>query len=174
MAPFSSALEGSRVVRVDLARPEHARAVVELLDHYARDPMGGGQPLSRYAREHLVEALRGRPEYVGLLALERGLPMGLANCFEGFSTFSARPLLNVHDLVVREGARGRGLAQALLGAAESEARARGCVKLTLEVLSENRRALAAYRRFGFRPYQLDPSAGQALFFEKPLVPAPVD
>jgi GNAT superfamily N-acetyltransferase len=157
-----------RIEKVDLASAEHAHAVLALLDHYASDAMGGGQPLSAYARAHLIAALRARPEYVGLLAFEGGLAVGLANCFEGFSTFAAKPLLNIHDLVVHVSARGRGVAQALLQRSEDEARARGACKLTLEVLSLNHKALASYGRFGFRAYALDPDAGGALFLEKKL------
>lgn len=160
--------DSPRIVATDLARADHARAFLDLLDHYARDPMGGGKGLSDYARAHLVDGLAARPGFAGFLAFVGDAPAGLINCFEGYSTFAARPLLNIHDIVVLDTHRGRGIAQALLAAAEGEARARGCCKLTLEVLSNNRRALASYARFGFRPYELDPSAGQALFLEKKL------
>ena len=56
--------------------------------------------------------------------------------------------------------------QALLAAAEQHARARGCCKLTLEVLTGNARALKSYLGFGFEPYALDPAAGQASFMQK--------
>ena len=36
-----------------------------------------------------------------------GVAVGLVNCIEGFSTFACRPLVNVHDVVVRESHRGR-------------------------------------------------------------------
>ena len=153
---------------VALANPEHRVALLTLLDHYAQDPMGGGAPLSAYARAHLIAELRTRAGYLGLLAYRAGVAVGLANCFEGFSTFAAKPLLNIHDLVVHRDARGRGIAQRLLARAEQEAHTRGCCKVTLEVLSLNRTALASYERFGFRAYQLDPQAGQALFLEKKL------
>jgi ribosomal protein S18 acetylase RimI-like enzyme len=160
------------ITPTDLSRPVHTRALLELLDHYARDPMGGGNGLSAYAREHLVERLGAVPGFVGFIAWEAGgkgeRAVGLINCFEGFSTFAARPLLNVHDIVVKSGHRASGVGQALLAAAEVAARARGCCKLTLEVLSNNQRALSSYARFGFRPYLLDPAAGQALFLEKKL------
>ena len=94
--------------------------------------------------------------------------MGLINCFEGFSTFAARPLLNIHDLVVLAEQRGGGIGQQLLSAAEAAARERDCCKLTLEVLGNNHAALQSYARFGFRAYQLDPAAGTARFLEKPL------
>ena len=40
--------------------------------------------------------------------------VGLIDCFAGFSTFAAKPLLNVHDIVVHASRRGQGIAQALL------------------------------------------------------------
>ncbi|MBL8448161.1 MAG: GNAT family N-acetyltransferase [Zoogloeaceae bacterium] len=158
------------IASTDLADPVHVDAFLSLLDHYAADPMGGGTGLSDYAKHHLPECLRSRPGFVGFIAWERegGEAVGLLNAFEGFSTFAARPLLNLHDIVVRADRRGRGIGQALLEAAEGAARARGYCKLTLEVLSNNIGAIASYARFGFRPYELDPAAGQALFLEKKL------
>jgi ribosomal protein S18 acetylase RimI-like enzyme len=55
-----------------------------------------------------------------------------------------------------------------LQAAEEEALRRCCCKLTLEVLSNNQVAQTAYRKAGFAGYQLDPKAGQALFWQKKL------
>jgi ribosomal protein S18 acetylase RimI-like enzyme len=155
-----------RIIRAELAEPAHAQAFLELLEHYARDPMGGGSGLAESVRAELIPRLRARLDFAAFLAFDADRAIGLINCFEGFSTFAARALLNVHDIVVLGGYRGRGVGQALLAAAEEEARARGCCKLTLEVLSNNGAALAAYERAGFRPYVLDPAAGQALFLQK--------
>ena len=157
-----------RLESVNLGNAQHAAALLALLDHYARDPMGGGKPLAEAVHAQLIPALTKRPDYFGLLAFEGTRPVGLANCFEGFSTFAARPLLNIHDLVVHAELRGQGIGRLLLAGLESEARGRGCCKLTLEVLSLNRAALASYQRFGFGAYQLDPGAGHALFLEKKL------
>lgn len=153
---------------IDLTQAAHARALLELLDHYARDPMGGGTPLSAEAHEHLVPRLRQRGDFFGFLACSGDRAVGLIHCFEGFSTFAARPLLNVHDIAVHADYRGQGIGKQLLAAAETLARARGCCKLTLEVLSHNHAALHAYRQAGFTPYELDPAAGQALFMHKRL------
>jgi len=160
--------EEIEVRRADLADPQQADVWLGLLDHYAQDPMGGGRPLSGYARRHLAPRLLGRSDFVAFMAWQGARPLGLVNCFEGFSTFAARPLLNIHDIVVLREARGQGVGQALLRAVEAEARRRGCCKLTLEVLSNNGRALASYRRFGFADYELDPAAGTARFMEKRL------
>jgi GNAT superfamily N-acetyltransferase len=153
---------------VDLSDFVQAAAFLELLDHYARDPMGGGTGLKPEVKSCLVEELRRVPYFHGALAWLGEKPVGLINCFVGFSTFAARPLLNVHDIVVTDGYRGVGIGQALLTWAERRARDLGCCKLTLEVLSNNHRALSAYRRAGFIPYVLDPAAGQAMFLQKGL------
>ncbi|WP_337263866.1 MULTISPECIES: GNAT family N-acetyltransferase [unclassified Serratia (in: enterobacteria)] len=156
------------VIRADYGNPQHAESIVELLDHYARDPMRGAEPLSDYARTHLVAELAKRPFALTLLALADGQAAGLANCFEGFSTFSCLPLLNIHDLAVSSAFRGLGISQHLLAAIEAEARQRGCCKITLEVLEGNAVAQASYRKFGFAGYQLQEATGRALFWQKTL------
>lgn len=138
-----------------------------LLDAYACDPMGGGEPLDAAVKERLCADLARHPGAASFLAWNAtGEAVGLINCFLGYSTFKARPLMNVHDIIVLSGQRGQGIGQALLAAAESHARSLGCCKLTLEVLTGNATAMASYRRFGFAPYTLDPAAGQASFMQK--------
>ncbi|HSG21802.1 MAG TPA: GNAT family N-acetyltransferase, partial [Azonexus sp.] len=147
-----------RIAAVDLENPAISSAWLDLLDHYARDPMGGGEGLSVYAKAHLVEQLKDRPTFHGALAFMGEKPVGLINCFTGFSTFAAKPLLNIHDIVVHADVRGQGIGQALLQWAETQARQLGCCKLTLEILSNNIPALRSYERAGFEPYVLDPAA----------------
>jgi GNAT superfamily N-acetyltransferase len=154
------------VVRACYEDAAHAAALVELLDHYARDPAGGGAPLSAFARRNLVAALAARPFVFSVLAFDGDVPVGLVNAIEGFSTFACRPLVNVHDVVVRDSHRGRGIAARLLAEVETIARERGACKLTLEVLSGNRAARELYGRLGFDDYRLDPAMGEARFMQK--------
>lgn len=151
---------------VDLANERHGAAVLDLLEHYAQDPMGGGAGLAPEVKANLLPALAQVPHYHGAMAWQDGEARGLINCFLGFSTFTAKPLLNIHDIVVRRDQRQQGIGQALLAWAEQQARELGCCKLTLEVLSNNHPAMASYQRAGFAPYVLDPNAGQALFLQK--------
>ncbi len=157
-----------RVVCADLSIPEHGQALVDLLDAYARDPMGGGEALSADTRARLPAALKARHGVHVLIAYVDGTPAGLLNAFEGFSTFACAPILNIHDLAVLPAHRGRGVSRALMQAAEDRARSIGACKLTLEVLSGNAVAQAAYRRFGFARYALDPEKGTAEFWQKVL------
>ena len=156
------------ITATDLADLRHVEAFLDLLEHYARDPMGGGDGLSDYAKVHLVGTMQEVPGFHGALAWLDGKAVGLVDCFAGFSTFAAKPLLNVHDIVVHESLRGQGIGQALLAWAEQRARQLGCCKLTLEVLSNNTRAMASYQQAGFAPYVLDPAAGHALLMQKHL------
>jgi len=119
-------------------------------------------------KARLVGELRKLPNAISLIGFCDGRPAGLMNAFFGFSTFQARPLLNIHDLIVLPEYRGLGLSQRLLAAAETLARSQGCCKLTLEVQSGNEVAMGAYRKFGFAGYELDPRHGQALFWQKKL------
>lgn len=154
------------VRRADYGRASDAAALVMLLDAYASDPAGGGEPLSDYAKAHLVPELAARPQAFSILAFDGEQPVGLVNCIEGFSTFKCKPLVNVHDVAVLASHRGRGLAEAMLAEAERIAVERGAVKMTLEVLSGNAPAVRLYRRIGYEGYQLDPAMGTAQFFQK--------
>ncbi len=156
------------LIEADLNQPAHADALCLLLNDYASDPMGGGEPLSADVLARLPRALASRPGSYTLLAYVDGEPAGVLNAFEGFSTFYCAPLLNIHDVSVRSQFRGHGIADRLLMAAEDIARRIGCCKITLEVLSNNGRAQAVYRRCGYAGYQLDPNAGHALFWQKAL------
>jgi ribosomal protein S18 acetylase RimI-like enzyme len=158
-----------RICQADYGRASHASAVVIVLDAYARDPMGGGEGLSDFAKAHVVQQLAQRPQAYSVLAFEGAddsSPVGLVNCIEGFSTFACRPLVNVHDVAVMSAYRGQGIAEGMLALAEQIARDRGACKLTLEVLSGNAGAMRLYQRCGFAGYQLDAAMGQAQFLQK--------
>ena len=154
------------IARADYADPAHAAALVLLLNAYASDPAGGGEGLSEFAKQNLVRELAARPQAYSVLAFDGTQPVGLVNCIEGFSTFACKPLVNVHDVAVLASHRGRGIAEQMLALAETIARERGAVKMTLEVLSGNHGAVRLYERIGYAGYQLDPAMGTARFLQK--------
>lgn len=158
-----------RLCRADYSDQVHMRALIDLLDAYAKDPTGGAEPLSAYARANLPAALQARSFMFSVLAFDDAmdaLPVGLINCIEGFSTFACRPLVNVHDVVVVPSHRGQRVGEQMLVLVEQLARDRGACKLTLEILSNNQRAMKLYRRVGFDNYQLESSMGHAQFMQK--------
>ena len=156
------------VLQASYTNAVHAEAIGLVLNAYAEDPMGGGHSLPADLLKQLPAELAKRPHAFSVLAFIAGEPVGLVNCFEGFSTFACRPLVNVHDVVVIASARGQGISQKMLAKVEEIARQRGCCKITLEVLEGNTAARGAYEKLGFGDYQLDPQMGRALFWQKAL------
>ncbi len=157
-----------KIIRADLTNTHHAIALVELLNSYAQDPMGGGKALSDFTKANLAKEIHKRTDVTVILAFDDDKPAGLINCIEGFSTFMSKPLMNIHDVYVGVDYRGKGLAKQLLQAAEDLAIEKQCCKVTLEVLEGNEPAKAAYLKFGFDGYELDPEMGKAMFWEKKL------
>jgi ribosomal protein S18 acetylase RimI-like enzyme len=156
------------VIKANYLDARHEKEIQGLLNIYASDPMGGGQPLNNKVKENIVKELSRLPYAFSLIAYRGAEPVGLANCFESFSTFACKPLINIHDFVVLEKYRGNGISQKMLDKVEEIAISKGCCKITLEVLSNNDRAKAAYKKFGFSSYELDPKAGVALFWQKKI------
>jgi ribosomal protein S18 acetylase RimI-like enzyme len=113
-----------------------------------------------------LKTVNGAVSFLAYEADHPDTPVGLINCFPGYSSFLARPLLNIHDIAVAASHRGRGIGRRLLTQAEAVARERGCCKLTLEALEGNTGAIGLYRSVGFVAYELDPAMGRASFFEK--------
>ena len=142
----------------DFADPVHSAGIVDVLNSYAADSVGGAKPLTPDARARLVPALQHHPSALVLLAFAEEQPVGIAICFFSLSTFQARPLLNVHDLAVVSAFRGRGVGRALLSEAELRAVRHGCCRLTLEVQDDNDRALSLYKSFGFTDFRVGDSA----------------
>jgi ribosomal protein S18 acetylase RimI-like enzyme len=156
------------VLQASYTNPVHAEAICHVLNAYAEDPMGGGHSLPAEVLLHLPEQLAKRPHAFSVLAFVNGEPAGLVNCFEGFSTFACRPLVNIHDVAVTKEFRGLGLSQKMLQKVEDIARQRGCCKITLEVLEGNAVAQASYAKFGFAAGMFDPAHGLMQFWIKPL------
>lgn len=156
------------ILIADYNNEKHAQAICDLLDDYASDPMGGGEPLPASVLEALVGELSKRTDAFTVLCFIDGQAAGLVNCFEGFSTFRAKPLVNIHDVTVRAAYRGRGLSHKMIAAVEQEARNRGCCKLTLEVFEGNVIADTSYRRIGFAAPAASDALGQTLFLDKLL------
>lgn len=156
------------VIDVDYSNPTHGQHLFQLLNEYASEPMGGGTPIDSDKQPGILAGLADFPTAFSLLVYADGVPAALANCFFGFSTFAASRLINIHDLMVSKNFRGHGLSQLLLEKIEDKAKKTGCCKITLEVLSNNEVAKNSYLKFGFAGYELDPSAGEAIFWQKKL------
>ncbi len=156
------------VIEADLDRPEHQRDLLAMMDAYVADPMEEGAPLPQPVRDNLIPELRKHPACYPFLAYQDGKAIGFSLCFLGFSSFEARPLLNIHDIGVLPGDRGRGVGLQMLQAIEAKARELRCCRLTLEVRQDNDRARGLYRKFGFDQRTVGTKHVPMDFWWKPL------
>ncbi len=148
-----------QIEAADLDNEVHVAGLIELLNSYA------DAPLAEDVVARLPDALREFPTAHLLLAFDDDRrAVGAAVSFLGFSTFQAKPILNLHDLVVLPDCRGQGVGIQLLSAVETKARELGCCRLSLEVLEDNPRAKALYHRFGFP--DLTSTGKRKIFLEK--------
>lgn len=156
------------VVQANLDRADHQEAILTLTNAFALDPMGGSSPLPSNTQVRLIEGLRTHPTTLIFLAYIGSTPVGIATCFRGFSTFLAKPLLNIHDLAVVPTHRNKGIGQLLVSAVARAGKDSGCCKVTLEVQESNRGARHFYERVGFSPAPYGDDAGRTLFYTRSL------
>ncbi|GAT62478.1 GNAT family N-acetyltransferase [Paludibacter jiangxiensis] len=134
----------------DFSNPEHLNGICDLLNAYIRDQMGGGTPLNKLQQLRLVDGLNNHPTAIVLLALAGERPVGMLVAFENFSTFTVRPMVNIHDLIVLPEFRGLGVGRKLMEAIEIRARGKGCSRITLEVRHDNVKAQTLYVSLDFQ------------------------
>jgi GNAT superfamily N-acetyltransferase len=107
----------------------------------------------------LSRALIADPAREGLQLLARddsGKAVGFATIFWTWSTTRATRIGVMNDLFVERGARGSGLADALIAACVERCRAHGATVLTWRTAMDNHRAQAVYDRVeGRRSQWLD-------------------
>lgn len=136
------------IIEADLENEAHASAIISVTNAYAKDIMGGGKPLSAQVRKRMISGMKSFSGTLVFLAKDDADFVGVANCFMGYSTFFAKPLINIHDLAVLPKARGKGVGTKLIEAVTKKAMKMDCCKVTLEVL-ENNPARNLYEREGF-------------------------
>ena len=158
------------IKKVDFTSKKEVKTLIELLNEYALDPMGGGKALDPKVIDRLPESLAQRTDALSFIAYEdnQNKAIGILNAFEGFSTFAGRPLANIHDVYVKPEWRGKKVTQNLILALEKLAIERCYCKLTMEVLDKNISAKRAYNKVGFSGFELDPEVGQAVFWQKEI------
>jgi len=96
------------------------------------------------------EAMLAEPRYRVFVAEEGGELRGFITIWLRESLFHGGPVALVDELVVAEGARGRGIGSRLLQRALDFCRQRGCVEVEVTTEADNRSARRFYARHGFR------------------------
>jgi ribosomal protein S18 acetylase RimI-like enzyme len=131
-------------IRVARAADE---AQLARLDRVSWTPQSGFPSVTRQAGGLFFTA--GSPPQAHLVGTVDGAVVGYIRLGVPSPLPEEAHVLAVHGLAVAPAARRRGVATALLGAAEHRARERGARKLSLRVLSTNPTAIRLYTKLGF-------------------------
>ena len=157
-----------QIVKVNYRNIQQLRDLAKQLVAYSADPMGGGEALPDAQALQNIVAMSKKSFAHSFLAYQENLAVGFCNCFESFSSFAGKPVVNIHDIAVSKDFRGKGIGTQLLQAVERHAAGIHAAKLTLEVLEGNTTAQRSYQQFGFQPYELGEGFGCAQFWQKSL------
>jgi ribosomal protein S18 acetylase RimI-like enzyme len=145
----------TNIITCDYYKPEHKHAIAALINAYIADEMGGGESLSEPDQLSLVEGMKNHPKSIILLAETDGVFAGILTAFENFSTFTAKPMINIHDIFVLKEYRGSGIGRQLMKGIIREAENRNSSRISLEVRKDNHNAQGLYKSLGF--VDTDPS-----------------
>ncbi|MEW6089914.1 MAG: GNAT family N-acetyltransferase [Pseudomonadota bacterium] len=144
------------------ARPGDRAALVRLMGalHDFEAAIEENRAGAEAADSHLAWVEKSVAELGGVILVAEvdGVVLGfVAYTFEEDPGTFVRPEYRQHALVwdisVAEAARGQGIGQALLQAAEAAARAAGICEMRLYVLEANKRARRIYEEAGYRNYE---------------------
>jgi len=137
------------IIQVDLQNPLHCNQVIKLLNDYMKDPMGNNRSMPIGLGPQIISGLKKHTGFLGFFVLVGEQFAGLANCNINFSTFQARPLINIHDFIVAPEFRNIGAGHFLLRGVINYASQNGYCRVNLEVREDNANAKTLYRKMGF-------------------------
>jgi len=137
------------ILNVDLQNPVHCNQVIKLLNDYMNDPMGNNSPMAKGLAPQIISGLKLHQAFLGFFVMAGDQFDGFANCNINFSTFQAKPLINIHDFVIAPEFRGMGAASFLLDGILNYASLNGYCRVNLEVREDNLAAKSLYKKLGF-------------------------
>jgi len=88
-----------------------------------------------------------RPSFFMYVAAHEGIILGIALCYEKYSTWKGKSIY-LEDLIVTKSKRGIGIGKALFERVIREAKHRGSGRLEWQVLDWNTQAIDFYKSYG--------------------------
>ena len=135
-------------IKISVATEADVAAVAHLFDAYRQ--FYEYPPDLALASSYIAERIQ-KAESVILLAqyAASGQALGFCQLYPTFCSLEAKPIYALYDLYVAPAARGAGIGNLLLLAAEDSARAHGMCRLDLTTAKTNLPAQAAYEALGW-------------------------
>lgn len=138
------------IVEGDLNNSAHAESFLKLTAAYMAYDMGGADTWTDKQKIKVIQEMKDHDCALVLFAKVDEQYVGICTCFYAYSTFLAKPLLNIHDIFVEESQRGNGIGKKLVQTVEDFAIKMNCGKITLEVRKDNLNARDLYKSQGFK------------------------
>lgn len=128
------------------ATQAHSDQVAALFDRYRQ--FYDCAPDLGLAKRFIAERIKGDESIIFVAQNDKA--MGFVQMYPSFCSVDAIKILILYDLYVAEGARGRGVGEALMKQASDYARATGVSRIDLETAKDNSTAKALYSKLGYR------------------------
>ena len=142
------------IVTVRRGRPDDEASLLALADQLAAFPVPAWRSARQIQRADdgvLRDALGGAPGSAVFVAEGTRGNDGVVCLTTSTDYFTQEPVAHIEVLAVDPAAQGRGVARALMHAAESWAREQGFARISLNVWVQNERARGLYEHLGYGP-----------------------
>ncbi len=139
--------QATSVIYLDVSNEAHRSQFKQLFDEYASSVSANLDPL-------ITSKIYELPYFHGFLCLVEQKPAAFAVCFESFSTYRSKKVLNIHDFMVSLNHRGQGIGKILLDGIEQFCNHHDFLKITLEVDDNNIVAQKLYSSCNFQDHQV--------------------
>lgn len=138
-----------KIIDAEMNNTDHINDLIKVLENYKTGEMGDGLAYTESEKARLTTQFIVHPNLMVYLIYSEGEIAGGAVCFKSFSTFNTENIINIHDLVIIDKFRGKGLGRILTEYVVEKGREQLCSRLTLEVREDNGIAQSLYKKFGF-------------------------
>ena len=142
-------MKPKQFVEVDLNNENHCAQLLRLLNEYMEDEMGFGKSMPKELGPKIIQGLNNHLAYIGFFVCIENEFAALANCNLNFSSWQAKPIINIHDFIVSPNFRKQGVGLFLLDEIAKHAKGKGYCRINLEVRHDNIKAQDLYRKSGF-------------------------
>ncbi len=134
-------------IKISTATKADVAAIAQLFDAYRQ--FYQYPPDLALASSYIAERIEKAESVILLAQVASGEALGFCQLYPTFCSLEAKPIYALYDLYVAPAARGAGIGNLLLLAAEQSAREHGMCRLDLTTAKTNLPAQAAYEALGW-------------------------
>ena len=134
-------------IKISTATKADVAAIAHLFDAYRQ--FYQYPPDLALANRYIEERIENTESVILLAQDAKGEALGFCQLYPTFCSLEAKPIFTLYDLYVAPVARGAGIGNLLLLAAEQNARAHGMCRMDLTTAKTNLPAQAAYEALGW-------------------------